>query len=84
MSISESQSMPAELRSTPIQGVFELRSHPFIDVCGAFLNAFRVHEDSFMGSWGNRAIAQVNLSRTETVGTIRGSHLQAAPIARPS
>ena len=32
-----------------------------------------------MGSWGDRGIAQVNVSRTETVGTIRGLHLQAPP-----
>ena len=32
-----------------------------------------------MGSWGDRGIAQVNLSRTEAVGTIRGLHLQAEP-----
>ena len=32
-----------------------------------------------MGSWGDRRIAQVNLSRTEEVGTIRGLHLQADP-----
>ena len=32
-----------------------------------------------MGSWGDRGIAQVNVSRTEAVGTIRGLHLQAEP-----
>jgi dTDP-4-dehydrorhamnose 3,5-epimerase len=32
-----------------------------------------------MGSWADRGIAQVNLSRTEAVGTIRGMHLQADP-----
>jgi dTDP-4-dehydrorhamnose 3,5-epimerase len=29
--------------------------------------------------WGVRPIAQVNLSRTEAVGTVRGLHLQAPP-----
>ena len=71
--------MPAELRRTPINGVFELKAQLFADHRGAFLNAFRAQELAFMGSWGDRGIAQVNLSRTEAVGTIRGLHLQAAP-----
>ena len=71
--------MPAELRQTPIHGVFELFSQPFVDSRGAFLNAFRAHEAEFIGSWGDRGIAQVNLSRSEAVGTIRGLHLQSPP-----
>jgi dTDP-4-dehydrorhamnose 3,5-epimerase len=71
--------MPAELHSTPINGVFELVSQSFVDARGAFLNAFRAQEDAFMGSWGDRRIAQVNLSRNEVLGTIRGLHLQAEP-----
>ena len=71
--------MPAEVRPTPISGVFELHAQPFADHRGAFLNAFRSQEPALMGSWGDRAIAQVNLSRTEAVGTIRGLHLQAEP-----
>ncbi len=71
--------MPGELRSTPIEGVFELVSKPFVDARGAFLNAFRAHEESFIDSWGNRPIAQVNLSRNEAVGTVRGVHLQMPP-----
>jgi len=71
--------MPAELIRTPINGVFELLAHPFADHRGAFLNAFRAQELAFMCSWGDRGIAQVNLSRTEGVGTIRGLHLQAEP-----
>ena len=71
--------MPAELRRTSINGVFELVSQPFVDARGAFLNAFRAQEEAFVGSWGDRGIAQVNLSRSEAVGTIRGLHLQAPP-----
>ena len=71
--------MPAELRRTPINGVFELVGQPFVDSRGAFLNAFRAQEEAFIGSWGDRGIAQVNLSRSEAVGTIRGLHLQAEP-----
>lgn len=71
--------MAAEFRSTPIKGVFELMSQHFVDARGAFLNAFRSQEESFMCSWGDRGIAQVNLSRSEVVGTIRGLHFQAPP-----
>ena len=71
--------MPPELLRTPINGVFELVSQPFVDARGGFLNAYRAQEQVFMGSWGDRAIAQVNVSRNEVVGTIRGLHLQAEP-----
>ena len=71
--------MPAELRSSSIHGVFELHAQPFTDDRGAFLNAFRAQEPTFIHSWGERAIVQVNFSRTEAVGTIRGLHRQAEP-----
>ena len=71
--------MPAELLRTPINGVFELKARPYADHRGSFLNAFRGQEPAFMRSWGDRGIAQVNLSRTEAVGTIRGLHLQVEP-----
>jgi len=71
--------MPAELQRTSLNGVFELRAQPFADHRGAFLNAFRAQEPAFMASWVDRGIAQVNFSRTEAVGTIRGLHLQADP-----
>ena len=63
----------------PIAGVLELVGRIFNDHRGAFLNAFRAQEDAFMGSWRDRGIAQVNVSRTEVVGSIRGLHLQAPP-----
>lgn len=71
--------MTAELIRTPINGVFELRGHPFADHRGSFFNAFRAQDPAFVASWGDRGIAQVNLSRTEAVGTIRGLHLQVPP-----
>jgi dTDP-4-dehydrorhamnose 3,5-epimerase len=77
--IREIKLMPAELHITPINGVFELVSQPFVDARGAFLNAFRAQDEAFIRSWGDRGIAQVNLSRNEVVGTIRGLHLQAEP-----
>ena len=71
--------MAVELRSTPLEGVWELYSQSFQDHRGAFLNAFRLHEPVFQQVWGDRSIAQVNLSRTKAVGTVRGLHLQAFP-----
>ncbi|MFN9660766.1 MAG: dTDP-4-dehydrorhamnose 3,5-epimerase family protein [Cyanobacteriota bacterium] len=69
------------MRRTAIPGVFELVARPFADHRGTFLNAFRAQEPAFASSWGERGIAQVNYSRTEAVGTIRGLHLQATPHA---
>jgi dTDP-4-dehydrorhamnose 3,5-epimerase len=43
---------------------------PFGDHSGTFLNAFRAQEPAFGQTWGDRAIAQVNLSRTEAVGMV--------------
>jgi dTDP-4-dehydrorhamnose 3,5-epimerase len=73
------QVMSTELRATPIDGVWELLGQPFSDHRGAFFNGFRAHESAFAEAWGERPIAQVNLSRTEAVGTVRGLHLQAPP-----
>jgi len=71
--------MPTEASPTPIAGVLELVGQPFADHRGAFLNAYRIQEPAFADTWGDRPIAQVNLSRTEAVGTVRGLHLQAPP-----
>jgi len=71
--------LPTEARPTPIAGVLELVGQPSSDHRGAFLNAFRAQEPAFAHAWGDRAIAQMNLSRTENVGAVRGLHLQAPP-----
>jgi dTDP-4-dehydrorhamnose 3,5-epimerase len=71
--------MPTEVRCAAIDGVLELVGQPFADHRGSFLNAFRAQEPSFAEAWGDRRIAQVNLSRTDDVGTVRGLHLQAPP-----
>ncbi|MCP9775687.1 dTDP-4-dehydrorhamnose 3,5-epimerase family protein [Cyanobium sp. WAJ14-Wanaka] len=73
--------MATESRPTPIAGVIELVGQPFADQRGAFLNAFRAQEPVFAEAWGDRATAQVNISRTEAVGSVRGLHLQANPHA---
>nr|WP_235300164.1 dTDP-4-dehydrorhamnose 3,5-epimerase family protein [Synechococcus sp. GFB01] len=56
-----------------------MQGHPCIDRRGSFLNLFRADESAFVRSWGARGIGQVNLSSSQTVGTVRGLHLQAAP-----
>jgi len=71
--------MPTEAHPTTIAGVLELVARPFNDHRGAFLNGFRAQEPAFAQAWGNRTIAQVNLSRTEAAGAVRGLHLQAPP-----
>lgn len=69
------------INPTPIPGVFELHTQPFADHRGAFLSVYRAQALGFMGSWGDRGIAQVNLSRTKALGTIRGLHLQRDPFS---
>jgi dTDP-4-dehydrorhamnose 3,5-epimerase len=71
--------MATDLRHTSIAGVVELVGQPFRDRRGAFLNAFRRQESVFAAAWGERTIAQVNLSVTKAVGAIRGLHYQAPP-----
>jgi dTDP-4-dehydrorhamnose 3,5-epimerase len=71
--------MASEVRPTSVAGVLELQCHVFRDQRGAFLNAFRAQESAFAQAWGDRDIAQVNISRTEDVGAVRGLHLQAPP-----
>ena len=34
---------------------------------------------AFNDHWGERSVSQVNLSRTDKVGVVRGMHLQASP-----
>ena len=71
--------MPTEAQTSPITGLLELVGQPFRDHRGAFFNAFRAQEQAFAEAWRDRPIAQVNLSRSEGVATVRGLHLQAPP-----
>lgn len=57
-----------------LDGLIELRTTPFTDERGSFLNGFRREE--FAPWWGERPVHQINLSRTERVGAIRGLHGQ--------
>lgn len=71
--------MNTRVNLTPIDGVCEIVSHPARDLRGSFLNAYPAEDSAFVNLWGSRRIAQVNLSQTQLVGTVRGLHLQAAP-----
>ena len=71
--------MSTQASLTPIFGVTELVGDLFVDHRGSFLNAFRFQESAFYSFWGDRAISQVNLSRTESIGVVRGLHMQASP-----
>lgn len=51
----------------------------FNDHRGQFLNLFRYNDQIFVDLWGSRPIRQLNLSKTFSIGSIRGLHLQKAP-----
>lgn len=71
--------MSTELHRTSIPGVFEVRSAVFKDERGTFLCGYRREDPIYTEIWGGRSIAQVNISHTHKVGTVRGIHLQASP-----
>ena len=73
--------MTSELLRTPIDGVFEIISMPFVDHRGSFLNAYRSQGMAWRRAWGDRSFFQVNISRTDIVGTVRGLHFQAQPFS---
>ena len=64
-----------------IEGVVELLQQPFIDARGSFLNCFRVHDLNCVEAWQERSVSQVNISRTNSLGTVRGLHLQSGSFA---
>ena len=65
--------------STPIRGVYMVETAPFKDHRGVFYRAFCDQELAPLLQ--DRAIRQVNVSRTEAVGAIRGLHFQHPPHA---
>jgi dTDP-4-dehydrorhamnose 3,5-epimerase len=62
-----------------INGAFVIDSEPFIDHRGAFARFFC--EDELAEIIGNRHIVNVNFSRTDQKGAIRGLHFQYPPKA---
>ena len=67
------------IQQTVIEGVMVVETTPFVDQRGAFLRLFCERELSAI--LGERRIVQINYSRTEAVGTIRGLHYQRPPHA---
>ncbi len=65
--------------STPIQGVSIVETKSFQDERGWFYRAFCDRKLDFLLE--EQTIRQVNISRTEAVGAIRGMHFQYPPHA---
>lgn len=68
-----------EIRSTPILGLFIVETTPHKDDRGLFYRGFCDQELASL--LHDRIIHQLNVSRTEAVGAIRGLHFQHAPHA---
>ena len=66
-----------QARLTPIEGLVEIISAPFLDARGSFLNAFR--QEDWQPWWADRPVQQINISRTERIGALRGLHTQLGP-----
>lgn len=64
---------------TDIPSLFVVETTPYADVRGAFARLYCERELSQL--IGERQIVQVNHSRTNTVGAIRGMHFQFSPYA---
>lgn len=67
------------IMDTPIKGVHSIETTAVADQRGSFSRLFCADELSLL--LGGRTIAQTNLSRTITPGTIRGLHFQHPPHA---
>ncbi len=68
-----------KIQPTTIEGVAIVETMPLIDRRGAFMRLFCERELSTI--LGGRQIVQVNYSRTDVVGVIRGLHYQRPPHA---
>lgn len=64
---------------TPIADLMVVQSQRFRDERGAFSRLFC--EQELLCLMGHRKIVQINHSRTEAVGAVRGLHFQRAPHA---
>lgn len=68
-----------KLSATPLAGVFVADTTPRQDARGAFTRFFCA--DALRTALGERDIVQVNHSRTQVVGAVRGLHFQQPPHA---
>ena len=67
------------IKSTNIENLIEFNSNAFSDNRGLFISAYKAQELIFKNSWGSRKISQINISRTSSVGVVRGLHYQLEP-----
>ena len=67
------------LEPTALEGVFLARSSPVMDSRGAFSRFYCERE--LAPALGSRRVVQVNHSRTNALGAVRGMHLQGPPQA---
>ena len=67
------------ISETPIKDLNVVSSRPFKDHRGQFMRCFC--SDELSAVLQGRSIAQINSSRTETIGAIRGLHFQLPPHA---
>lgn len=68
-----------KIQQTAIDGVVVVETTPFHDSRGVFMRLFCERELSTV--LGQRRIVQINYSRTDRVGAIRGLHYQRPPHA---
>ncbi|MDB4766936.1 dTDP-4-dehydrorhamnose 3,5-epimerase family protein [bacterium] len=68
-----------KIHSTAIAGLNVAESKPHIDPRGSFMRLFC--QSSLRCILGDRQILQINHSRTEVVGAIRGMHFQHSPFS---
>lgn len=68
-----------KILTTPIDGVYIVQTSSFEDERGYFYRGFC--NEALESILKNRSISQVNVSKTQDVGAIRGIHFQYSPYA---
>ena len=68
--------MRNNIKLTDFKDLVEINPQSFSDNRGLFISAYKEQDSLFKNSWGSRNISQINISRTNSVGVIRGLHYQ--------
>jgi dTDP-4-dehydrorhamnose 3,5-epimerase len=68
-----------KIRDTGVEGIYVVESAPSVDHRGAFYRVFC--DEELCNVLNGRRILQINHSRTEAIGAIRGLHYQRPPYA---
>ena len=68
--------MRDNIKLTDFKDLVEITPKSFSDNRGLFISAYKEQDSLFKNSWGDRNISQINISRTNSVGVIRGLHFQ--------